>query len=721
VKIITSREIILQIRAKQFWLTLPLLFLLCQQVISGDNKERNKNMVSSMFWTWQDTVFENQSLLVTQLKELKSAGFKAVYAMPRATRYQIFDKEMIAAVKTASDACKKEGVQFMWGPDPRFGAHYITQKTGYGAELLMVNTKFNLNYNVDGLYPERLLLNECKITDGRYSLRYEYPMRRDVHMLTEVGLWLNPISVEKVYAYQRKDGKVITSSIRDITPSHHFFINRSFYYVEVFGKPNLPEGEWYVVAFPRFMTNMYAFDAPQHEKMMTGLLEEYKKQNIHFDGFWWDEPGYYFQFGHYAISERIYKDFLNKYGYDLKEKLYALLLPMDDNSQLKVRYDYFELLMDYVFGGQKRFWQAGEKLFGPLRMGIHHTWHTLPDNMYAGCADYWRGLEALDGGYTDDGAFEQYFKADLAGKYEQASFMVLASSLAKFSRNGVAYYNRWGTNYTSEVPIYWNDVMSLFSNVWIQHCYGSTAIIGASRNFGPGFPDHELWKILPDLIRKVDKVINITKYKLPVADVAVVFPIPSFLTAHEPTTDQMMEKVNRLVGIMPALGIQADAISDWLFAEGKLKNNVLHVRNQKYKAVLIPSAKVVTKECLAVIIILQKEKFPIYFADELPQFTLDGKQVTLDAIVSFNIGSNMNVLASNIEKLNLPSPVTKLKDAYVTVIPGDINDLFVMIMPIVPGTTISGQITCMGKSVNVEATNTLSIYHVDSNGSSKVK
>ena len=145
------------------------------------------------------------------------------------------------------------------------------------------------------------------------------------------------------------------------------------------------------------------------------------------------------------------------------------------------------------------------------------------------------------------------------------------------------------------------------------------------------------------------------------------------------------------------------------------------MRNQKYKAVILPCAKVVTKKCLAVIKKLRKEKFPIYFADELPRFTLDGKQVTLDASVSFNIGSDMNALASDIEQLKLPSPVTKLKDAYVTAIPGDSNDLFVMIMPIVPGAAVNGQIMCLGQSINVETTSTLSIYHVDSNGSSKVQ
>ena len=706
--------------AKTLFLLLFTTILLTQLIFASGNEHPGKKIIPTIFWTWQDSVIENPALLVKQLEDIKAHGFKGVYAMPRATHYQLFDEEMITAVKTASDACIKEGMEFNWGADPRVAAHETVKETGYGAEVMLVNKTFHPNYNFKGTDTDRLLLNECKVKNNRFKLKYEYPVRRDVHLLYEVSLWFNPLSVEKVFAYRRANGKVVKSSVRDITADAHFFINRSFHYVEVLGKTNLPKGDWYVFAFPKFMTNMYAFDSPEHEKIMSGLLDEYKKRDIHFNGFWWDEPGYYFQFGQFAISDRIYKDFKNKYGYSLKKNLYSLILDLDDNSQLKVRKDYFELLMDYVFGSEKRFWKYGQKLFGPLRMGIHQTWHTIPDDKYAGCGDYWRGLVSVDGGYSDDGAFENYFKTNLAGKYEQTAFMILASSLAKFSQDGVAHYNRWGTHYTNKVPIYWNDLMPLFSNTWIQHCYGYTGVMGASRGFGPGFPNHSSWHILPELNKRTEKVVNITKYKLPVAEVAVVFPISTFLTSLQPTTGKMMHEIRRLVGIMPALGIQVDAISDWLFAEGKIKDGVFQVRNQKYKAVLLPYSKIVSKETLATIRELQKKNFPVYFIGEVPRLTVDGKKVDLNAKVSFNIGDDMDKLSAEIKKLDLPSPVTQLKGAYVTVVPGNDKDVYVLVMPVVPGKEVSGEITCNGKKVIVEKSSKLSIYHVDSNGSKKV-
>lgn len=701
-----------------FTLTFILLVAFITKGFSQQADHPGSKHISSIFWTWQDRVIENPDTLKANILDMKNAGFQGIYAMPRATRYNMYHQEMIEAVQLASKECEKQEVEFIWGLDPRFLASYALQKTGYGAEMLMVNSDFRLKIPKKGETPQKPLLNECKLENGRYSLRYNYPQRRDVHMLTEAGLWLNPIGVDKVFAYQKKNGKVLKSSVKDITEESKSIINRSMYYVEVFGKPDLPEGEWWVVAFPRFMTNMYAFDAPEHEKIMFDLLDDYKEQGVHFDGFWWDEPGYYFQFGQYAISQRIYDDFKAKYGYDLKEYLYSLLLELDDNSQFQIRYDYFQLLMDYVFGGQQRFWQKAESLFGPVRMGVHHTWHTLPDNMYAGCADYWRGLIGVDGGYTDDGAFERYFTNDFAGKYSQVSFMNLASSLAKYAKNQVANYNRWGVNYTSEVPVYWNDLMPLFSNEWIQHVYGYTGILGASRGFGPGFPNHETWPLLPDLIEKANSVRNITKYKLTMADVAIVYPITTFLSVREPQNTHMINSIHWLQGIMPTLGIQTDAISDWLLAEGKVEDGKLKIRNETYSAVLFPFASIVTPECLEVIKQLKEAGIPIYFTDETPEYLLNGDEVDFDASVAFNIGDDMDELAANIEKLKLPSSVTKLEGAYVTLVPGENDDVFVMIMPVVPNTEVGGLIKCKGRKVKVEPTTTLSIYRV---GAKKVK
>lgn len=706
-------------RRPLLWLGFAILLsTACAADSATPSQAAPRGPFATMFWTWQDRQIEDPTVLLSELRELKAAGFDGLFAMPRATRYHLYNPELIAAVKAATEAARAEGVKLFWGPDPRFAAHHIVTETGFGAEVLLTSREFNAKTppkNSAETDPDRMLLNECKVEQGRFSLRYEYPSRRDTHVLTEVSIWFNPASVDRVFAYQRKDGQVVASSVRDVTAEHRFFINRGVYYVEVFGRLELPPGEWWVVAFPRFKTNMYAFDAPEHERLLFSLLDRYRAEGIRFDGFWWDEPGYYMQFGQYPISDRIYADFARKYGYDLKARLYALLLPLDDQSHLRVRADYFSLLMDYVFGAQQRAWAYSEQLFGPVRMGIHHCWHSLPDNLYHGSADPWRGLEAVDAGYVDDNAFERYFNGDLNEKLEQASYLVQAASLARFSRTGEAFYNRWGVNYGAEVPTYINDLAAQFSNQWLQHSYGTTRAIGGGRDFGPGFPDHPTWPLLPRLIEKTRQVHSLTGYALPEAEVAVVYPLTTFMVGREPANEGLINRVNRLVGALPAAGVGAEALSEDFFASGRLENGRFVVRSHSYSAVVLPDARVISVAARDQIATLLAAGFPVHFIDDVPHWTVNGDAIEFGRTAAFSIGESA-ALIDSVEHLGLPSPTTRLRGAYVTTIQRGAASTLVLILPIVPGETVGGPITCQGVTFEVAPTQQLAIYRVSPEG-----
>lgn len=354
-------------------------------------------------------------------------------------------------------------------------------------------------------------------------------------------------------------------------------------------------------------------------------------------------------------------------------------------------------------------------------MGIHHNWHSMPDNIYHGSADPWRGLEAVDAGYTDDSGFEGYFSGSLARKFEQVSYMIQAASLARFSRSGKAFYNRWGVKYGPEVAAYWNDLMPLFSNQWLQHSYGSTGAIGGGRDFGPGFPDHPTWPLLPGWIEKTRRVHAVTGYRLPFAEVAVVYPVPAVLVGREPENDALINRVNRLVGAMPAAGIGADAISEAFFAEGKIEAGAFVVRGQRYRAVVLPHARVLSAAGLAQVRALLAAKFPIHFTEELPTVTLDGAAIALPAAaVAFKTPDDAAQLPELIESLHLPSPLTRLPGAYVSAVPGEGGNTLVLAMPIEPGATVGGAMTCRDVRFTVAPTSRLAVYEVGATGVRRV-
>lgn len=687
------------------------------QTTSISSPTNNQNPI---FWLLQDEEIESPSIFKAQFEDLKKAGFTSLYVYLRGNRYHIFDSEVIKAAKQIGELCIANKIEFHFGFDPRFGATYIIQKTGYGAQFLLTSPEYTNNINaqaenLNSFGEEREGLNEYKVENGKYNLKYNYPNRRDTHILTEVGMWYNPIGVDKVYAYQRKDGKVVSSSIKDITSNHHFFINRSHYYVEVFGNVNLPEGEWFVTAFPRFMTNMYAYDSKEQQQLFEGLILEYKKQNVQMDGMIWDEPGYYLEFGKYVVSEQLYTDFQKKYGYDLKSKLYALTLKLDDASQLKVRNDYFNLLTDYVVGGEKRCRDIAKNLYGKMRMGIHPTWHDIAsEDMFHGVGDYWRSLEAVDGGYTDGGVYENYMTDNLEKRFAAVSYMITAKGLARFSESKKAYFNQWGINFGNDVTTYWNDLMAAFSNEWINHCYGPTGLIGGGRPVGPGYPDHESWAILPGLIKKCKEVNTITSYNLPLGESVIIYPNTTFFGTGAVESAWMERRVLELIGSMPAMGLQTDVIGSNLLDEGEAKNGNLVVRGHVYNTVFLPYNKILSVKSINVLQALIAQKGRVYVGGDVPKQDLDGKPIDLKISTSFSLKGDITKTMEEIGLLIVPSSCSQLKGAYLNLIPSDDGKTFYLtVMPITPNTSVGGVVKCMGHKLEVKETNKLAIYQID--------
>ncbi len=708
---------------------------------TSSNAESVKSTVNtqfSMFWLLKDAEIEQPKLLESQFSELKKAGYTSLYVMLRASRYSIFDPEVIAAAKRVSEMCSQSNIKFIFGLDPRFGASYITRKTGFGAQHLLTAPNYLTSMSSDSIKKstdiERYGLNEQKLIQGSYNLKYNYAVRRETHILTDVSLSSIPVGVDKVFAYQRKDGKVITGSIRDITSGHHLFSNRSQFYVEVFGKVELPEGEWYVTAFPRFMTNMYAYDSKEQQQIFEGLIGEYKKQDVKLDGLVWDEPGYYVEFGKYVVSEQIYTDFQQKYGYDLKSKLYALTLKLDDNSQIKVRNDYFTLLTDYVIGGEKRIRDIGKSLYGTMRMGIHPTWHdVISEDKFHGISDYWRSIEAVDGGYTDGGNYEEYMTSSVEKRFAAVSYMVTAKGLARYSETKKAHFNQWGIKFGNDVTSYWNDLMAAFSNEWINHCYGYTGVLGkdfllnntksenldmlsngGSRGiFGPGYPNHESWAVLPELVAKCKKVDELTSYNLPLGESVIIYPNTTLLSTWAADGIGMERRIVELIGSMPAMGLQTDVIGSSLLEKAEVVKGKLVVRGHVYNAVFLPYNKILSDKSIQVLQKLIAQKGLVYFGGTVPQMDLNGKPIDLKVQPSFSLSGDIQKTMAEIMQLNVPSSCSQLKGAYLNLIPSAVGKIFYLtVMPIDPDVSVSGIVIIKGQKVEIKPTKSLAIYQI---------
>jgi hypothetical protein len=172
--------------------------------------------------------------------------------------------------------------------------------------------------------------------------------------------------------------------------------------------------------------------------------------------------------------------------------------------------------------------------------------------------------------------------------------------------------------------------------------------------------------------------------------------------------------VHALVGIMPAMGIQADAISPELLAEGVLDGGALRVRNQRYKAIVLPHATVMPAGAVAVVKTLIARGFPVHFTNGVTSLTTAAEPVQIVGSSSrFDIPQDGAALSSAVASLRLPSPCGRLEGAYLNVIPGPAGSSFVTVMPVDPKRPVSGTVTCLGQTIEVKGTETLAIFRVD--------
>ncbi|MEK6571637.1 MAG: hypothetical protein AABZ61_09715, partial [Bacteroidota bacterium] len=607
-----------------------------------------------MAWIWSDREIEDHTLLEKEFFDLKAHGFLGTLASLRASHYEIFDPMVTDAVVKASRLSHTHGMKFWWLADPRLASRKLINVTGDSVDNLFT-TPVRSKY-FDGPNPSIGV-----VQNGKYLVHVEYLLRRRSHMFTDVSLHYEPVGLERVFLFKlenvgilRKESfghgfarRILHRSIRDVTKDARFYVNFNEDYVEIFGFLDRRYAGWYVMAFPRFRTNIQDYASPANEKVFAKLLHEYHARGVSFDGLAWDEPGYCAEFGRFPVSKHIYKRFREKNGYDLADKLYGILLDVDDNSHIRIRIDYYSVLMDAVFGWEKRFWNLGRKMWGDIEMGIHHTWHgesTGTEDMVHGSFDLWKGLGSVSGGWSDEGVAERLMHPD---EFEYAKYitnMVLAKSLARFSKTKTAYYNLWGVDYDGtnpkyppDVMEYWVDLMEVFSIKWLAHAYGWTGVMNFNLGFGPGYPDHPTWDRFTELNQKIDRIERFTGLRIPEANIALVYPIESLMAIGNLSGNAIAGQIFDLVYELTAAGYAVDMISPGLLGTGSIQNSKLRIQNYTYEYLILPYSPVLPRTALKLLHCLLERKFPVFFDKNSPRFDSNGKRINLHVSCDFSL------------------------------------------------------------------------------------
>lgn len=494
-----------------------------------------------MVWSITDPVIENPHIRESEFNDLKLAGFGGVAAFVRCSRYSWDDPPAHAALAHISRLCRRAGMLFWLGPDPRFVSHKIAGPSE-GLELLL----FGNSTRAD-TWP-----NLAAMRDGRFELRCMLAPRH-VHTLTDVAITYRPLGVLRAYAVRLSENGKAMTALRDITRDARMFHNARDGYVEAFGRTTLPEGEpWHVLAFFHVRSTHVDFSSDVQRSRYTLMLTRLQQAGCALQGIMWDEPGHTCTYGSLPYSPWIRHRYRAETGRQLASDLWKLAFDESNHRHVPARQAYYGIVQASITAAEKRFKATARRLWGPATaVGIHDTWHFESGDMCDmnhGSMDLWKTVGAKTGGFVDLGGVQQLQQPDAPWNANHAALTVIAASLGRQSEGGYAYNNLWtvgddgGDGSQREAMEFCVHTMALFGVRWLAHAYGPVGTIGQERTFLgspplPGYPDHSTWKAFPVWNRFLREELARVEGRLPRTNLLMVFPVETLYTLGDQRAD----------------------------------------------------------------------------------------------------------------------------------------------------------------------------------------
>ncbi len=583
-----------------------------------------------IYWIWGDQEIENPGILRQQLMEMQTKGFSGVLTTLRSGRYEFLDRTVLRTVSKVSQWSKKRSMAFWFQADPRQASRTIITRTGERLDVLLLWK----SETAGGAQP----VHAVQVRNNHFELRFIMPQKQFTSMLLEGTLCFEPVALERAFLFQMENGLIIKDTVRDITPECHFYTNLIEGYSEVFGDVRVPEQEeWFVTAFPRFSTNQVDFAGRESKDMMLSYVEDLFDACTHLDGISWGEGGggYIVRQGYFPVSLALYNSFLAQYRYDVRDYLFTLVFDVDDRSHIRVRSDYFSLLMETVTNAIHEFYQMIHSFFSGIDISLHHHWHqesTYYDNLLQGNLDPWRNLGKTGSALTEIGR-EDDLKKSLP--------LILAAlqvtkSLGVFSGTKKAFFSLKGAHYTGRELQYWSDILGLLSIRCVTQATGSIRTHFQITEKQSELPFHQAWDHFDEVNRRFNDIHAVTGYRFPDADTALVFPMETVMASDPRKADLIATSVVQLIHRLFTSHVQFDVITSGIWKNGKLGPDGFVIDGRVYKSLIYPYPEVMDEEVLESAALMQKFGFPLIMGGPRPAFLTTGKRIPRMFRVSFH-------------------------------------------------------------------------------------
>ena len=601
--------------------------------------------ISTLVWTLPDAVIEDPGLLEAQFLEIVRGGFDGVSAYVRCSRYTWDDPLAQEALAHASRLCRKHGIHYWIGPDPRFISRSLisgkkrTQMDG--AELLLFGDstraeKFpNLEPVHDGLFNVQCVLRP-----------------RHAHMFHEVALEYMPLGLLRCYAVRNSEGPKTKHDVHDITGRCHFFYNARDRYVEAFGTlagKEFAGNGWSVLPFFHVASSQVDYSNRRQMARYASRLRALRRRGIIAGSLMWDEPGYTCTYGSLPFTAGIRRMFQRTAGFPLDREIWKLAVDAADGSHVAVRHNYFAAVQKSMNDAQRSTIRTMRQLWGRRTVGsVHDTWHFESADMCDmnhGSLDLWKGAEIKRGGFVDLGAVNDLREPTSRYYDHLAALSVIAASLGRHSAGRYAYNNLWtvgddgGAGWQTTVMDHCVNVMALFGTRWIPHAYGPVGTIGEEASFLgspplPGYPNHTTWKSFPEWNRRLREHIQAVEERLPLVNVLLVFPLETMYALADTRANDLASALFSLTRALIDAHYQVDIVSTQQAASGRWVGDHYIVKRENYDAVILPFTHVADRSLLKALKISGSHASPngrVLFCGVEPAWIIEGKKVTNSA------------------------------------------------------------------------------------------
>lgn len=455
--------------------------------------DNNKTLVSSIFYALTEEELFNPGLIDAGLTDIKRHGFDSIYLEYRNTRTAVTTPRWQKAVRHACRAAARAGLGVFPATPVNLFHHDIIQE--------------HPEAFTDSITPYRTNLKR-----GSFSI--DIPTNSDpLHFHIEAAWLIDETGPSTAASARDVSGKVqicersyegggcLMTEVRG--PGH-------------LGIKGLVRGERsgrLLLVLRRGRDYSYLdMGHPVLRRYVDRAMDLFK--GLPLRGMAWDEPHFGYAFwpdGGRAINDRLYAAFHKRFGRDLGKNLVDLWYDVDDRKSALTRLQYGELLEAELEGLERYFMKRCQRRFAPSLpfVGIHRTMHEeLADDAIIGCADYFRHNRQTSAGFTDS-----VFERDES----MVTMFGLARSMALLTPSRCAFSNNWGFKPTAKHHAFYLPLMGAMNIRWIGHAYRSSYM------FGPGYPDHPLWRTLPIHVNEHRAFIEFQDGAAPWADTAVLY------------------------------------------------------------------------------------------------------------------------------------------------------------------------------------------------------